>query len=165
MDVYIIGVGMTRFGKYLDRSIKDLTREAVEEALLDAGLQKEDLQSAWFANSTWGFFDGQHQVRGQVALGAMGIHEIPVFNVESACGGGSQALHSAWLGIASGVYDCTLAVGAEKLYNQDKVKSFQALGTGTDVENEQTMLAAWRERLEKLGIPTEDLVGRGINRS
>lgn len=165
MNVYIIGVGMTRFGKYLNRSIKDLAKEAVEEALLDAGLQKKDLEAAWFSNSTWGFFEGQHQVRGQVALGSMGIHEIPVFNVEGACGGGSQALHAAWLSIASGVYNCTLVVGAEKLYNQDKVKSFQALGTGTDVENEQTMLAAWRERLKKLGISTEDLEDGDINRS
>ncbi|GAB6173716.1 thiolase family protein [Paradesulfitobacterium aromaticivorans] len=165
MDVFIIGVGMTRFGKYLDRSVKDLTRESVEEALVDAGLQKEDLQAAWFANSTWGFFEGQHQVRAQVALGAMGIHGIPVFNVESACGGGSQALHSAWLGVASGAYDCALAVGTEKLYNQDKVKSFQAIGLGTDMENVPTMLAAWRERLNKLGIQIEDLEGSGINRS
>lgn len=165
MDVYIIGVGMTRFGKHLDRSIKDLTKEAIGEALLDAGLQQEDLQAAWFANSTWGFFEGQHQLRGQVALGAMGIHEIPVFNVESACGGGAQGLHSAWLGVASGAYDCTLAVGTEKLYNLDKVKSFQAIGTGTDVENVETMLAAWIERLNKLGIPSEALEGSGISRS
>lgn len=165
MDVYIIGVGMTRFGKYFDRSIKDLTRESVEEALIDAGLQKEDLQAAWFSNSTWGFFEGQHQVRGQVALAAMGIHGIPVFNVESACGGGSQGLHSAWLGVASGAYDCTLAVGAEKLYNRDKVKSFQAIGTGTDVEQIPTMFAAWKKRLKELGIPAEDQEGSGINRS
>jgi len=31
--VYIVGVGMTPFGKFLDRSIKDLTRDAVEAAL------------------------------------------------------------------------------------------------------------------------------------
>jgi len=166
-DVYIIGVGMTRFGKYLDRSIKDLAREAVEEALADAGLQKEDLQAVWFANSTWGYFEEQHQLRGQVALAAMGIHAIPVFNLESACGGGSHGFHSAWLGVASGAYDCTMAVGAEKLYNENKVKSFRAIGTGTDVENEQKMMDAWRKRLKEVGveIPAEEAEGSGINRS
>ena len=63
-DVYIIGVGMTHFGKHIDRSIKDLTQEAVTDALADAGIEKEQLQAAWFANSTWGFFSGQDQIRG-----------------------------------------------------------------------------------------------------
>ena len=31
-DVYLVGAGMTPFGKFLDKSVKDLTREAVDEA-------------------------------------------------------------------------------------------------------------------------------------
>jgi len=31
--IYIVGVGMTPFGKLLDRSVKDLTREAVTAAI------------------------------------------------------------------------------------------------------------------------------------
>lgn len=31
-EVAVIGVGMTRFGKFLQKSIKDLVREAVEDA-------------------------------------------------------------------------------------------------------------------------------------
>jgi len=31
-NVYIIGVGMTRFGKHLDRTEKDLVKEALERA-------------------------------------------------------------------------------------------------------------------------------------
>lgn len=36
-EVAVVGVGMTKFGKYLDKGIKDLVRECVEEALGDAG--------------------------------------------------------------------------------------------------------------------------------
>ena len=36
-DIYVVGVGMTPFGKFLDRTVKDLTREAVNGALTDAG--------------------------------------------------------------------------------------------------------------------------------
>ncbi len=125
-DVYIVGVGMTRFFKWLERGIKDLTRESVTEALNDAGLQKDQIEAAWFANSTWGYFEGQDQVRGQVALASLGIHEIPVSNAEGACGGGSQALHGAWLAVASGAYECAMAVGSEKLYNENKAKSFRS---------------------------------------
>ena len=159
-DVYIMGVGMTRFFKWLDRGIKDLTRESVTEALNDAGLQKDQIEAAWFANSTWGFFEGQDQVRGQVALGALGMHGIPISNSEGACGGGSQAMHGAWLAVASGAYECAMAVGAEKLYNENKAKSFGAIATGTDVENVQSMIDSWIRRLNDLGIATsnEDVV-------
>ena len=35
-DIYITGVGMTKFGRHIERSYKDLVREAVEQALTDA---------------------------------------------------------------------------------------------------------------------------------
>ena len=36
--VFVIGVGMTPFGKFLKRSVKDLAAEALAAALKDAGL-------------------------------------------------------------------------------------------------------------------------------
>jgi acetyl-CoA acetyltransferase len=35
-----VGAGTTRFGKYLDRNLRSLTREAVESALQCAGIDK-----------------------------------------------------------------------------------------------------------------------------
>lgn len=155
-DVYIVGIGMTRFFKWLHRGIKDLTRESVMEALSDAGIQTEQIEAAWFANSSWGYFEGQDQVRGQVALGNLGFRGIPINNSEGACGGGSQALHGAWLGVASGAYDCAMAVGSEKLYNENKAKSFGAIARGTDVENTRSMINAWVKRLHEVGIETAE---------
>jgi len=54
----------------------------------------------------------------------MGIEAIPITNVENACAGGSTAFHHAWLGVASGLYDITMAVGAEKLNNPNKYAVF-----------------------------------------
>lgn len=53
-DVYVVGVAMTPFGKFLDKSVKDLTREAVGDALADAGATTEDIGAAWFSNTTQG---------------------------------------------------------------------------------------------------------------
>ena len=39
MNAYVAGVGMVRFGKHLDRTLKGLAGEAIELALRDAGLQ------------------------------------------------------------------------------------------------------------------------------
>ena len=35
--VRVVGAGMTRFGKYLDRGLRDLAEEAVRNAVQDAG--------------------------------------------------------------------------------------------------------------------------------
>jgi acetyl-CoA acetyltransferase len=134
-EVYIIGIGMTRFGKYLDRGIKSLSEEAITNAFKDSGASKKDIDSAWFSNSTWGYFSGQASIRGQVALRPLGIRGIPVTNVENACAGGSTALGSAWTAIGAGVCECALAVGAEKIYNEDREKMFNAFFTFIDVEH------------------------------
>ena len=39
-NAYIAGVGMTSFGKHLDRNLKSLAGEAFTDALADAGLNK-----------------------------------------------------------------------------------------------------------------------------
>lgn len=165
-DVFVIGVGMTRFSRWLDRTIIDLTQESVSDALSSAGIEKKDLEAAWFANSTWGFLQGQDQIRGQVALGHLGIHEIPISNIEGACAGGSQAFHNAWLGVASGAYECALAVGTEKLYDEDKRRSFQAIETGRDTTQKEQMDKAWINRLKELGIeiPEDDFAKAGVDR-
>lgn len=136
-NVYILGVGMIKFGKNFDQSMKQMTGESMQLALDDAGLSMEDIQAAWFSNSGWGSSQFQHSIRGQVALTPHGLNNISIINVENACAGGSTALHSAWMAIKSGVYDCALAIGTEKMYVQPdprwaaKVDGFIS---GTDVE-------------------------------
>ncbi len=151
-DVYIIGAGMTRFAKHLDKTEKDLTAEAVRAALEDAGLKASDLQAAWFSNSMWGYFTEQHCIKGQVALRPLGIQEIPIVNVENACAGGSTALHGAWMGVAAGLYDCVLAAGVEKLYSEDREKTFRAYWAGVDVSDIKGHFAAWRKVLDGLTL-------------
>jgi acetyl-CoA acetyltransferase len=158
---------MTRFAKYLDQSIKYLAHTSLEYALRDAGIKKEDIQSVWFSNSCWGYFSSQHCIRGQVALRDFGIEAIPIYNVENACAGGATALHSAWTGVASGLYDCVLALGAEKLYDEDKIKSFQAFWAAIDVEKIEEHMADLLEIQAdlKLHIPGRGEGDAGQNRS
>lgn len=132
---YIIGVGQSRFGKFPDSTVRGMAEKAVNLALIDAGLSSRDLQSVFFANSLWGYFDGQHCIRGQVVLRGMGIDKIPVYNVENACAGGATALHLATMAVQSGQFDFVLALGAEKMTHADQLKSFEALRSGTDLEN------------------------------
>ncbi len=116
--VYVIGVGHIKFGKNFDKTIKSMTGESLELALKDSGLDKKDIQAAWFSNSGWGQSEFQHCIRGQVALSANNLDKIPIINVENACASGSTAFHGAWTAIKAGLYDCTLAIGTEKMYFQ-----------------------------------------------
>jgi acetyl-CoA acyltransferase len=134
-DVYIIGIGMIRFNKYPDRTVRDMAIEAAELTLRDAGLKKEALDAVFFANTFWGMFDNQHSIRGQVIMRSMGVGSIPVTNVENACAGGSTALHLACTAIRAGSCDVALALGSEKITHSNKALSLAAYGTCMDVAN------------------------------
>mgnify|MGYP005838273225 CR=1 FL=1 len=140
-QVAVVGAGMTKFGKFLDRGLKDLAREAVEDALRSAGMEKSALQVAAVGNAAAGLITGQEMVRAQVVLREMGIGGIPMVNTENACASSSTAFHLAWLYVASGAYDIALALGMEKLYHEDKQRSFAALGAAVDVELLQRVMA------------------------
>ena len=145
--IYIAGVGMTPFGRLLDKDIKTLTGEAVQAALDDAGLRKEDLQGAFFGNASQGHMDGQQMIRGQIALREAGIGRIPVVNVENACASGSSALALAVMQVRAGAADVALAVGAEKMYSTDKAQMFSVFDSAWDVSRADEI----RDRLLQLG--------------
>ena len=42
-EVWILGINMTKFGKYPDRDIVDLGAEAIQAALKDAGVTMGDI--------------------------------------------------------------------------------------------------------------------------
>lgn len=150
-QIYVVGVGMTPFGRHLDVSMKALTRQAVDVALADAGLGKEALEAAFFANASQGHMEGQHMIRGQVALRAMGLGGIPVVNVENACASGSSAFTLAVNHLRAGAADVALAVGTEKMYSADRDRMFSVFDSAWDVHEAEQI----RERLLQLGAGVE----------
>jgi len=107
-DVCVIGVGMTKFER-CDREFTELCSEAITEALGMAKIEPADFEQA-FA----GYVNGM-SCQGQRALYTMGLGGIPVYNVHSYCSTGSSALHLAYQAIASGMNECVLAFGFEKM--------------------------------------------------
>jgi acetyl-CoA acetyltransferase len=110
----------------------------------------------------------QHSIRGQVALWPLGIEGIPITNIENACACASTALHCAYKDVASGMYECSLAIGMEKLYNEDKAKTMMAFNAGIDVANMKGHMKALRGVMDgvKLDIPVDDGgAGAGQTRS
>jgi len=145
-EVAVIGAGMTRFGKLADKGIKDLVAEAVRAAVDDAGVTFGDIEAAYVGSAVPGVMTGQEQIKAQVCLSAMGIDSIPMYNVENACASSSSALNLAWTAVGAGVHDCVLVVGFEKLFDQNKLKSFMALGTAVDIQMVEKFLADFQKR-------------------
>lgn len=150
-EIYIVGVGMTPFGRMLDRSVKSLVAEAVDGALGDAGAAASDLGIAFYSNTTQALMEGQHAIAGQVALRAMGIGGIPVVNVENACASASTAVYQAAAMLRAGMADVALAIGVEKMHDVDKHKSSAIFDGAWDVHEADTVI----ERLGAIGAGVE----------
>ena len=151
-DIYIVGVGMTPFGKFLDRSVKDLTREAVTAALADAGAAVGDIEAAWFANTAQSIMEGQNAIPGEIALRNIGIQNVPVTNVENACASASTALDMAATWLEAGRGGVALAIGAEKMFSENRELMFRIFDGGWDVHD----VAAATGRLLALGAGVSD---------
>lgn len=149
-QVKIIGGAMTKFGRHMDRNLKSLVAEAVEGALKDAGVTKEQLGGVWVGNASQGVLQGQESVRGQVVMRAMGIGGIPVVNVENACASSATALHGARAMVALGEIDIALAIGMEKMYFDDRSKVLPAFTGCMDVEILPQIMQAFAEQEEKI---------------
>lgn len=161
--VYVIGVGMTRFGKFMERTVKDLAAEAFGAALKDAGVESKALEAAYVSNSFWGMFSEQHSIRGQVMLNPLGIKEIPIINTENACAGASTALNLAYAAIKAGQCDLALALGAEKISHADKMLSFRSYASCLDVEEFPNKIGELMQLVKSLPleIPEESEAGEG----
>ncbi|WP_137894250.1 MULTISPECIES: thiolase family protein [Comamonadaceae] len=123
-DVYIVGAYTTPFKRHIDKSIRDLSREAYMGVLADAGMAKGDgIEFAWFGNCMADYW-GQAVVRGQISFVPL-VQEglfpdrVPMINVEGGCATASMAFHGAWKDILSGQSDLSLAIGVEKLYDPE----------------------------------------------
>ncbi len=107
--VCVIGNGMTKFYKPGQMDYPELSKEAGEQALKDSGVSYDQLEQAFV-----GYVYGESTC-GQRAVYQLGLTGIPVYNVNNNCSTGSTALYLAYQAIASGLNECVLALGFEKM--------------------------------------------------
>lgn len=108
-EVCVIGVGLTPFAKYRDRSLAEIGWPAVKQAIEDAGVDKRDIEAAYCGTALGGMMAGQR------VLKMLGITGLPITNVENACSSSSTAFRQAYIAVAAGAYDMVLVLGVEKL--------------------------------------------------
>lgn len=108
-DVYIVGVGLHPFGRFGDKDVIEIGREAVVNALTDAGISWRDIQAAYCGT----VFAGP--MAGNKVLARVGLTGIPITNVENACASGGAAMRAAYEAIGGGFCDVAIAFGMEKM--------------------------------------------------
>ena len=129
--VAIIGVGMIPFGELFHKSFEDMVQEAFLNCVkkVDKGFDPKDIKAAWFGQWSGGFI-GQGSREGTTLATVLGLRGIPISRIENGCPTGNDVMRNAVLGVASGVYDVVLALGAEKMRDKPGVESLVAAGGG-----------------------------------
>lgn len=110
--VAILGMGCSRFGERWDAGSADLMAEAFDEALKDAGIDRDRIEAAWFGSCMDMVNVGNSAIPASTALRLDGI---PFSRLENMCATGTEALRGAAYAVASGAVDIALAIGVEKL--------------------------------------------------
>ncbi len=124
--VAVVGAGLHPFGRFPDKTIEELGREAALEALADAGLAYRDVEAGFLARVTpVGIGVGQR------VFGELGLTGIPVTNVELACASASRGVMLAAELVRSGAVEVAMVIGVEKMgrgmLQPAGEKSYQAL--------------------------------------
>ena len=153
-DVYVLGVGMTQFGKHTDKTAADLGASSLTEAIADAGIDPRLVEAAYCGH----VFQGM--VTGQRILAQVGLAGLPLSNVENACSSGATAIREASLAIRAGEHDVVAAIGTEHLTNRfagalTPDKSDPEAAVGATMPGVYAMRA--RRYMEEFGMTREQL--------
>jgi len=102
-QVFVVGAGMTRFGRHDDIGDLDLAAQAVRGALADAQVQWSDIDLA--VGGTNG------ETKPDTLPGTLGLTGIPFVTVRNGCATGGVALITAANAMRAGGTDLALVVG------------------------------------------------------
>lgn len=155
MTVYVAGVGMTCFGRYPGETVRSLASAAALEAIEDAGCNPAAVDAIFFANAGQGAMEGQHSIRGELALKDILFRSVPIVNTENACASAATAFYLAVAHVRAGLADVALAVGAEKMSGPDKSRCAAIFDGSWDVHDVAGSTAMLRELGQGIETPPE----------
>ena len=132
-QVAIVGMGCTAFGEHWDKSTDDLLVESATAASASAGVSLDDIDAFWLGTMGSG-------VSGLTLSRPLRLVGKPVTRLENMCATGSESLRNACYAVASGAYDCAMAIGVEKLKDSgySGLAGSNAPGAGDDGKGDTT---------------------------
>lgn len=133
-EIFVVGSGLTRFGEWWNKSLRDLMREAADAALQSAKIDSSEIDLVVVANML------AEITNNQANLGALASsllpHHPPALRVESACASGALAINTACAFLESGRAKTVLVVGVEKMTDVSPYTISDALMGAADSEKD-----------------------------
>lgn len=134
-DVAIVGAGMTQFGELWERSLQDIGLESGMLALMDAGLETEDIDALFLGNMSAGRFIAQEHIGALIAdHSGLADRGVPATRVEAGGASGGLALRQGYLAVASGMHDVVMVGGAEKMTDVSDQEAEETTSMAADQE-------------------------------
>ena len=115
--VYVVGIGFHPYQYASETPYVALGLRAIREALTDAQIPWEAVESSYVATALLGMAVGRPMLRH---LGALGK---PLVHIENASASGSTAFRHACIEVAAGISDVALAIGVDKRPNEKIFRS------------------------------------------
>ncbi len=163
-SVAIVGVGLAKFGKRTDASLRDLAAEAIKAALEDAEISPKDVNALVVGNYSSDRFVKQGHL-GPLIADYVGMLPRSAWKVESACASGGAALRVGSMMILSGAFDVVVVCGVEKMTDVAVSEATDILNMAADTEwegihgitfpGEYAMMAV--EHMHRFGTTEEQL--------
>lgn len=169
-EVSIIGVGITPVNEHWGTALRDLGVSAIDAALDDAGVKREDIDALVVGNALGGSLNRQSNLAALIADYA-GMRGVEALRVEAADASGGVAIRQAVLMVASGAARTVLALGVEKVTDLVGPARNNALATQLDAEYESsngatpTAMAGilMRRYMHEFGLQLAQFEGFSIN--
>lgn len=138
-NVGILGAYATRVGLSVGTP-EAMAREAAWGALRNASLEPGDVAAVIVGNALGGSLADQANMRGQSWLGAMGLTNAPIFNVDNSCASSSSAAFLA-IHLSNAFGRPVLALGVEQMCVGDVGRTVRAIEQAMPAEErDQWML-------------------------
>ncbi|MDJ0753395.1 MAG: beta-ketoacyl synthase N-terminal-like domain-containing protein [Ardenticatenaceae bacterium] len=134
-NVYMIGIGQLPVSKYTDCLEYELAARAIELALDEAQLDREQVTMLVAGTMLSGILGHQQQLATHVA-DVVGLRGIEAASVDAACGSGAAAARVGYMAVAGGFHDCVAVCGVERMTHVSTCEATSGLATASDWEHE-----------------------------
>jgi len=165
--VAVVSAAQTKYGKSTITG-REMALTAAVDCLDRSGIDPREIDLGIVANC-FGVVESQAHL-APILMTQIGNPTAPSFTVESACSSGGSALHIAYAGVRSGLYDCVLCVGVERVTHLPLAKSTEFFSMGSDYAFEGCCGATFpglyavmaRAHMHERGTRSEDLAAVAV---
>ena len=135
-----MGCGLVNITRGKGATLAGMGKEAIEKAITDSGITKNDVRGLYVGNMMSGMLSHQQHLGPLIATeaGLCNNNDKPLdtMTIESCCGAGGGALRQGYLSIMSGEVDIAIVLGVEQMTHTSVPHATKSLATASHWEHE-----------------------------